>query len=102
MYPASDGASLILARVTHIINTSIMFESVPSVFKKARVVPLYKKGSKLDPSNYRPVSILNVVSKILERLVHLQVAAYLERRSILFENQSGFRGGYSTDSVGFC
>ena len=62
------------------------------------MIPLFKKGSKLDPGNYRPVSILNVLSKILERAVHSQLAEYLEKRDLLFENQSGFRGGYSTDS----
>ena len=52
----------------------------------------------MDPGNYRPVSILNVLSKILERAVHSQLSSYLEKRGLLFENQSGFRGGYSTDS----
>ena len=52
----------------------------------------------MDPGNYRPVSFLNVVSKILERAVHSQLDDYLGKRAILFENQSGFRGGYSTDS----
>ena len=55
-------------------------------------------GSTLDPGNYRPVSILNVFSKILERAVHSLHSSYLEGRGLLFENQLGFRGGYSTDS----
>ena len=93
-----DGADVITSPVTHIINLSIITETVPSVFKEARVVPLFKKGSKLDPGNYRPVSLLNVLSKILERAVHSQLSHYLEKRGLLFENQSGFRGGFSTDS----
>ena len=64
----------------------------------SKVIPLFKKGSTLDPGNYRPVSILNVLSKILERAAHSQLSDYLEKRGLLFENQSGFRGGYSTDS----
>ena len=52
----------------------------------------------LDPSNYRPVNILSVLLKILERAVHSQLSEYLEKRGLLFENQSGFRSGYSTDS----
>ena len=57
-----------------------------------------KKGSKVDPGNYRPVSILCVMSKILEHAVHSQMKEYLEKKGILFEYQSGFRGKYSTDS----
>ena len=83
--------------ITHIINLSISSEVVPSSFKDARVSPLFKKGSKLDPGNYRPVSILNVLSKILERTVHKQLVGYLEKKNILFDYQSGFRSGYSTD-----
>ena len=77
---------------------SILSETVPTVFKEAKVIPMYKKGSKLDVGNYRPVSVLNVLSKVLERAVHTQLAHYLDKRDLLFENQSGFRGGYSTDS----
>ena len=93
-----DGAESILIPVTHIINTSIITDSVPSLFKDARVVPVFKKGSRLDPGNYRPVSILSVLSKILERAVHTQLDEYLNKRGLLFDNQSGFRGGFSTDS----
>ena len=93
-----DGADVIYKPVSHIINISITTEKVPSAFKEAKVIPLFKKGSTLDPGNYRPVSILNVLSKILERAVQSQLSDYLEKRGLLFENQSGFRGGYSTDS----
>ena len=93
-----DGAECIVAPIKHIINLSIITETVPAAFKEAKVKPLFKKGSTLDPGNYRPVSILNVLSKLLERAVHSQLSEYLERRGLLFENQSGFRGGYSTDS----
>ena len=93
-----DGTDCIVAPVTHIINISIITETVPTAFKDAKVIPLFKKGSTLDPGNYRPVSILNVLSKLLERAAHSQLSNYLEKRGLLFENQSGFRGGYSTDS----
>ena len=65
-----DGTEHIISPVTHIINISIITEKVPTSFKEARVVPLFKKGSRLDPGNYRPVSILSVLSKVLERAVH--------------------------------
>ena len=93
-----DGTDCIIAPVTHIINLSITTETVPCAFKQAKVVPLFKKGSTLDPGNYRPVSVLSVLSKILERAAHTQLSEYLDKRGLLFENQSGFRSGYSTDS----
>ena len=96
-----DATDVIVAPITHVINLSIITETVPTAFKEARVVPVYKKGSKLEPGNYRPVSILCTLSKILERAVHSQLNSYLTERGILCENQSGFRGGYSTDSCLF-
>ena len=93
-----DGATVLADPIAHIVNLSITSATVPSSFKDARVRPLYKKGDKLDPGNYRPVSVLNVLSKILERTVHRQLMGYLEQRGILFGYQSGFRAGFSTDT----
>ena len=93
-----DGAGAIVGPIQHVINISILTEVVPSSFKQARVLPLFKKGSKLEPGNYRPVSILNVLSKILERAVHVQLSGYLSERNLLYENQSGFRGSFSADT----
>ena len=61
-------------------------------------IPCLKKGSILDESNYRPVSILPIVSKILERAVYNQVVGYLDKNNLMYENQSGFRKAYSTDT----
>ena len=57
-----------------------------------------KKNSSLDVSNYRPVSILSVVSKILERCVYNQLLEFLQENNMLYELQSGFRGKHSTDT----
>ena len=56
-----DGADVIAEPVCHLVNMSILTETVPSGFKSAKVVPLFKKGSKLEPGNYRPVSILTLI-----------------------------------------
>ena len=93
-----DGAEVIVKPVQHIVNLSITTESVPSGFKQARVLPVFKKGSKVDVGNYRPVSVLSVLSKLLERAVHVQLSEYLAKRDLMYENQSGFRGSYSTDT----
>ena len=52
-----DGADVLAEPMKHLVNFSIMSEAVPSQLKQARVVPLFKKGSRLDPNNHRPVSI---------------------------------------------
>ena len=93
-----DGAELLSGPVTHIVNFSISAEAVPAGFKDARVKPLFKKGSKLEPGNYRPVSVLNTLSKILERAVHDQLVRYLEGKNVLYKYQSGFRSKFSTDT----
>ena len=61
-------------------------------------MPLFKKGSRLDPGNYRPVSILSTLSKILKRAVNSQLVSHLNSRNLLYEYKSGFRNKYSTET----
>ncbi|KAJ3587836.1 hypothetical protein NHX12_011431 [Muraenolepis orangiensis] len=93
-----DAAVAIAPVVAHITNLSIRQGHVPQEFKLVRVVPLYKKGSKLDPGNYRPVSILCSISKVIERLIYEKVNTYLLNHKLLFKFQSGFRRSHSTDT----
>jgi retron-type reverse transcriptase len=60
------------------------------------VVPLHKKSSRTNVGNYRPVSILSTLSKVVERLVFNQLEAYLLEQKLLYELQSGFRTAHST------
>lgn len=93
-----DSASIIASPLSHIINLSIIQGSVPDDLKLARVVPLYKKNDKTEVGNYRPVSILSIVSKVLERVVYDQVYSYLSNHDLLYQHQSGFRQGFSTET----
>ena len=93
-----DGAKYIVSPITHLVNLSIHTCSLPTDLKTARVTPIYKKGLKSDPGNYRPVSVLLVVSKVLERIVYNQVNDYLKQNKLLYDLQSGFRDRYSTDT----
>ena len=77
-----DGAEGIAYPISYIINLSIKTGVVPDEMKTARVIPLYKKNSKLEPGNYRPVSILSTLSKILERAVHIQLEIYLKENDL--------------------
>lgn len=93
------GADVICTPLTYIINLSLRKSTVPDDFKLARVVPLFKKGSRSEEGNYRPVSILPVLSKVFERIVFNQLNAYLCINNILYKYQSGFRPSFSTDTA---
>ena len=82
--------------LTHIFNVSITTGIFPKDLKIARVIPIYKKGIKTSPGNYRPISILPVISKVFEKLVNARLMKFLESNHILSEQQYGFRHGYST------
>ena len=93
-----DGANILAKPISEIRNLSIKY----SVFRKdcqiAKLKPLYKKGSTTLPKNYRPISLLSLISKIIEKVIHYQTQAYLDENKILYRFQSGFRKHFSTDS----
>ena len=93
-----DGAKILASPIAQICNLSISSSSFPNSCKTAKIKPLYKKGCKTDPQNYRPISILPVLSKIIERVIHEQTQSFLTRNNILFKFQSGFRPSHSTDT----
>ena len=92
-----DAAHVLTKPLTFIINFFIETGVVPSEWKVAKVIPLYKSGSLAEIDNYRPISILPSLSKILEKIVYKQLMAHLERHSLLFEYQFGFRPNRSTE-----
>lgn len=86
--------------LTHIFNSSLISGYFPCKLKTAKVIPLYKKGNASDLTSYRPISLLPIFSKILERLVYNQFLDYLERNHLLDDEQHGFRPGKSTITAG--
>ena len=64
---------------------------VPKSYKTQQIIPLFKKGMKTDPKNYRPISITSHIIKILERVIRTKLVKYFETNSILNSNQHGFR-----------
>ena len=68
----------------------------PSVLKTAKVVPVFKKDSKLDYSNYRPISLLSNIEKILEKLMYKRLYTFLNKNNVIYNLQFGFRQQYST------
>ena len=89
----------ITGSITHILNISIKNDVYPSSWKHAKVIPIYKNESKLDVSNYRPISILPVLSKLLERHVHCALYGYLKTYDLLRIAQSGFRQNHSCETA---
>ena len=85
--------------LTHIFNFSIRCERYPKDWKHALVTPIHKGGDKCSTSNYRPISILPIVSKILERWVHSAVYTYLKENNLIPSCQSEFRPLHSTEST---
>ena len=89
-------ANDILPAITHVINLSISRAEFPTKWKHAKVVPLLKKGDPLVAKNYRPVALLPIFSKILERAVFQQLVAYLESNKLLSADHHGSRKGHNT------
>ena len=91
-----DGAEALTRPLTLLMNRTINEGSLPADWKHATVTPVHKAGSKSDPSNFRPISVLPIFSKILERAVHRMVYSYLQEHRLLSPLQSGFRPLHST------
>ena len=93
---SSHSFTNILARI---INRSFEEGIFPHQLKNARVIPVYKGSSKTDVSNYRPISLLSVFSKIYEKLMHTRIADFLELNGSLHDMQYGFRQGRSCEQA---
>ena len=85
-----------------LFNCSFSLGVVPDSFKTARVLPVFKKGSETSPNNYRPISLLSIFNRILERLMYKRLINFIDKYNILFNKQFGFRSGHSTDHAILC
>ena len=87
----------ICSPLSKIFNLSFRTGCHPDILKIAKTIPIFKKGSRLQVSNYRPISLLSNLNKILEKLVHSRVYAFLEEHNCLYSLQFGFRKKHSTN-----
>ena len=90
-------ASVLAGPLTSLFQLSLDKGVVPSDWKKATVCPIFKKGEKYDPVNYRPVSLTSVACKVLEHIITSHLMTYAEDRSLLHPNQHGFRKNKSCE-----
>ena len=91
-----DGSNILCTHIAKICNLSIKLTSFPD--KVTKIKPLYKKGLKTDPKNFRPISLLPLISKIIERTIHDQTMNFLSDSNVLYKYESGFRKFHLTDT----
>ena len=91
-----DGAEELALSLKKIINLSTKLPTFPEECKLAKLKPIFKNGARTDPKN-RPISLLPLVSKIIEKSIHFQIENFLNKKKLIYMYQSGFRTNHSTD-----
>ena len=92
-FPAIGGVIL------HTINTCLIQSDIPDSWKHSIVHPLFKTGKPSDPANFRPISQVPVIMKVVEHTVHHKLYIYLPHNHLLAPSQHGFRPRHSTETV---
>ena len=93
----TDAAYVLSVPLSHIINLSLDTGQFPQEWKAAKIIPLHKSGSKTNFDNYRRISVLPIVSKVIEKIVHRQLMNFLDENKLLSTRQFGFRANMSTE-----
>jgi hypothetical protein len=96
-----DHLQIPIQPLKHLINLSLSTGIFPDKFKVPKVIPLHKTRIKSDKNNYRPISLLSILVKVLEKFVKLQLQSYLELNHILSDRYFGFRRGTGTSDALF-
>ena len=91
-----DSFQAVSDKLTYLFNLSITQGIFPTQWKKALVIPIPKVGNPKTAENYRPISLLPLPGKLLEKVIHSQLSCYLEDNDLLSDNQFGFRRQRST------
>ena len=89
-----DGTEILSKPISDICNLSIFHGIFPNACKVAKLQPIFKKGKNVDPFNYRPMSLLPLTSKVIEKVVHNQTNEFLLDNKILCNYQSGFTANH--------
>ena len=80
-----------------IFNISVNTGTFPDLLKLSETIPIYKKGSKIETSNYRPISLLSNINKLFEKMMYNRVYSFLESNKCIYNLQFGFRSKHSTN-----
>ena len=84
--------------LTHLFNLSLTTGQLPDDWVNANITPVFKKGNRHDPANYRPVSLTSVCCKLMEHIICRHILGHLDKHNILTPYQHGFRAGHSCES----
>ena len=90
------GANVLAKPVIDIYNLSISLNKFSSAFKLAKIKPIFKKGRKVNVLNYRPIFLIPIISKAIEKVVDKQKTKFLKDNNFFYKYQSGFRNNHST------
>ena len=88
---------IICKPLTCLINLSFSNGIYPDLLKTSNVIPVFKRGERQDYKNYQPISLISGLSKLMDKIVHPRLHSFLEKNSLLFEQQYGFRNKLSTN-----
>lgn len=91
--------NLIANNLSECFNNLMAEGNFPETLKRAKVTPIFKSGNVTDPGNYRPISVLPVLSKILEKIIHTRLETYLKTINFLTDRQYGFRSQSNTTTA---
>lgn len=91
-----DSAQCLAPMLTKLFNRSIKTGAFPSIWRLGKVCALFTTGERTDCNNYRPITVLSTITKILERAVHQQLYTFLSDSKLLTPNQFGFHPKLST------
>ena len=96
-----DAFLVLIPELTHLFNESINTGLFPKLWRIGNITPIPKEGNPLDPGNWRPITLLPLPSKLLEKAIHFQVNSFLTNNNILDNRQHGFRSSFSTSTAIF-
>ena len=88
---------IICKPLTYLINLSFSNGIFRDLLKTSNVIPVFKRGENQDYNNYRPISLISKLSKLMEKIVHPRLYSFLEKNALLFERQYGFHNKLSTN-----
>lgn len=91
--------NIVVTPLTKLINQCIETGVYPEILKTAKVTPIHKGGSVTDFGNFRPISLIPVLSKIIESVLKKQIIKYLDENNLIYEHQYGFRMNKSTNDA---
>ena len=90
-------ADVVAIPISYIFNFSMSSGTLPTPWKKSVVSPIYKKGNKNDPNNYRPISLTSIICKVMEGIIKDNIVAYFNKYKLFNDNQFGFLPRRSTN-----